>query len=370
MPALFLASIAINPEKDYRSSRTMPIVFRLIGVVLIAFGTWWLASMRFNTLPTTATIEHLRAEVNRSIVSNDYQTAKELSSRALEIVSLDWMFYYKRGLAEAANFDSRLTIRRDFAISRYLLSNWPELYLKEGEVWLGVGEPDLAFEIWAEGMRRVPETATSLYADIFGTISSDPDLRDRWRELACDNKDRVLAFLGVANETEFQLEMQQLLAADEQLHRFNDQELKRIFTIWYQKGDKLWLAEVLGNHEDWQRLAWPQLARTYAEYQDYRQASETASKFLKAPEPTGAAQGSPDLALKYQANPGDPNTGIALALALAKDGKPDQALSTLMAVRTLPDAPKNLAVVEARFWAQKREWKRAWQAIQPLVPAL
>jgi hypothetical protein len=368
-PAILFASIAMNPQRRYRESALLALVFRIIGLGLIAAGIWWLGSIRMNTPPTSATVERLRAEVDRDLASDQYSEAVAASTRAIQIAPLDWSFYFKRGAAEAALFDSRNLIIRDFAVARYLLPNWPDLYLQEGMIWLGFGESDLAFSVWEEGMERLPQNAGSLYADIFGAVRSDPELRDRWRALADNRTDCILTFLSNATATEFQLELQQLLAANEQLSGFAETDLKRLFKVWYEKGDKLWLADMLHKNVAWERLAWPELARAYADYQDYRQAFETAAQFLSGPESTPTStESAADLAARFRANPQDPNVGCALALAQAREGNVDEALSTIIAVRASTTARQNLAVVEAGLWARKKEWQRAWQTIAPLVP--
>jgi tetratricopeptide (TPR) repeat protein len=371
LPALFLAAVAINPQIEFRRSPLVAIVFRVVGLVLLFVGVCWSTSVRQDIIPSTVRVERSLKRVDQAVDAKRYGEAVTESSHALAIAPLEWIFYFRRGVGEAATFQSQSLVRRDFAIACYLLPNWPELYLKEGEVWLGIGDPDEAVQIWEEGMRRFPENATALYSDMFGAVRSDPDLRERWRQLADDNKDRVLAFLAVADQTEFELELQQLLAADDQLRAFDVNRLKRLFALWFQKGDKLWLADILRQHPDWQKIAWPQLARAFAEYQDYRQAFETASNFLPAPEPPNSG-GETDSQPRsgFQTNSDYATAGLAVVFAQSREGKTDDALTSLLAVKALPTAPKNVAVLEARLWAQKKEWKRAWQAIEPLVPAL
>ena len=323
-PALLFGSIAINQENGYRESKTIAVLFRSIGLLLVATGIWWLGS--FLALserpPTMATVEHLRVEAERSIEMQDFHRAIDLSSEGLRLAPLDWNLYEKRGIAEAREFESRAKVLRDFSIAQYLLPNWRALYLEEGALWADLGEPDLAVETWAEGMRRLPQTAYQLYANIFPVVQSDPELRERWRQLGDHNEKCLIEFLRDADATEFQIELQQLLAEDGQLQLFNDEDLKLLFAKWYEKGDQLWLAQTLQEHPDWKKIAWPQLARAYANYEDYRQAFETAAQFLVS---SGPHIGSTETA--------------------------------------------NSPIAEAQFWAEKKDWQKAWRTIAPLVPA-
>src|SRR6202040_2908001 len=119
-------------------------------------------------------------------------------------------------------------ILRDLALARYLLPNWPDVYLKEGAIWINLGEPDLAFNVWEEGMRQMPEQAPYLYADLFGAIRSDPELREKWRQLGQNDRRCLLVFLGAADKSEFQIELQDLLSKDPQLQTFTKEELKKV----------------------------------------------------------------------------------------------------------------------------------------------
>jgi len=383
-PALFLASTALNPKVGYHQSRTTSIVFRLLGIFFIAAGIWWFTSiLGTKVLPTAATVSRSFRDIESARVKEDYQTMLERASKTLEIAPLNWELYFKRGFAEAAMHHPSSETLRDFAAARYLLPNWPELYLKEGLVWLDFDQPDLAFDVWEEGMRRLPQNAAVIYSDIFAAIRDDAGLRDRWRELADGNKKCLLVFLQNAEPFEFQIELRQLLAEDQSrndrssrnrsgLQSFTPDELKTLFTFWYKKGDKLWLAQTLQEHPEWKKIAWPQLARVYSDYEDYRQAFEIADQFL--PQKDNTESSSPtesplELALRFRNNPADPGAGEALARALAREGKIDGALLTLRAVRALPGSPKYLPALEARLWAKKQDWKRAWNAVAPLVSA-
>ena len=366
-PALFFGSVAVHPQKEYCPSNSIAAIFRTNGILLLAIGIWWLASVfGEKSLPTSLTVERARTETEVAIAAENYDKAIGLASEALRIAPLDWIFYYRRGFAAAVSFRARPEAERDFAIARYLLPNWPDLYLKEGETWLRVGNADLAFDIWQQGMRQFPDSAPALYGDIFGAVRFDAALRDSWRKLGESNKRCLLIFLRAADSTEFQLEVQKLVAEKRQLQSFSPDELKVLFDAWSEKGDKLWLAQTLQEHPEWKKIAWRQLACAYADYQDYRQAFETAAAFM--PQPDLAEKSSPaesvvDLTLRFRNNPTDPNAGIALVLAQAKEGSIDNALLTLRTLRELSGTPKYLPLLEGRLWAQKKDWQKAWEAM-------
>jgi hypothetical protein len=273
--------------------------------------------------------------------------------------------YYYRGVAQAALYRPRAEILRDFAAARYLLPNWTDLYVKEGQVWLAVGEPDLAFDVWQEAMKRLADQAPNLYWQIFLLIKPDAALRERWRDLAGSNKNCVMIFLGNAEPTEFQVELERLFSENPQLQSFAPDELKTLFHAWYDKGDKLRLAETLQQHPEWQKIAWRELSRIYADYQDYRQAYETVALFIPPPQlpEIDSRESIESLARRFRISGNIENDGLRLALAEANHGEVDDALALLKALSAMPGAPRSLHFLEGDLWARKGEWQKAWQAI-------
>src|SRR4029077_4657711 len=107
---------------------------------------------------------------------------------------------------------------------------------------------------------------------------------DRWRKLGENDRHCLLVFLSNADSVEFQIELQRVLADDALLQTFSTKELRALFHYWYEKGDKLGLAQTLQEHPDWEKIAWRDLARVYADYQDYRQAYDTIARFTPRPQ--------------------------------------------------------------------------------------
>src|SRR5205823_3355504 len=117
------------------------VLFRAVGLAFVAIAIWWFGSIvRLNQLPTTATVQDL---VNETAIAGDaeqYDRLLELSEQGIKEAPLNWLFYYNRGVAEARLYAGRPKISRDFAVARFLMPSWPELYLKEGFTCLLVGE--------------------------------------------------------------------------------------------------------------------------------------------------------------------------------------------------------------------------------------
>jgi hypothetical protein len=307
----------------------------------------------------------LTTQIEAAAAGKQYDQVIGLASEGLTIAPLNWNLYYERGLAEAALYHPRAEALRDFAAARYLLPNWPDLYLKEGIVWLSAAQPDLAFDVWEEGMRRCGNNAPDLYSQIFGVIKDDPGLRDRWRQLGLSNRKCFFIFLQNAEPVETRIELERVFSQDPQLQTFNQAETKALFHSWYQRGDKLALAQTLQDHPEWQKIAWVELARAYADYQDYRPACETVMRFLAPPDlpEIDPRQSIEALATRFRVNRDSGNDGLVLATAQFKSGALDNALTTISIASTAKRAPRALHYIEAKIWANKQNWPKAWQAI-------
>jgi hypothetical protein len=364
-PAVFLGSIAVHPGIACRSSKMVATFFRVVGVVLIAVGIWWMSTVfGLKSLPVANEVESIKAETTGAIDRGDYNSVPSLAQNGLRIAPLDWLLYYKRAIAEVVLFQSHDLAVRDFEIARYLNRLWPDLPLYEGEAWLSVNEPDLAIDAWSEALRRAGDRAPNFYADMLRMINGDPVLLDRLHGLAVKNNSLLIVYLRTAGPFEFQLESERLLSDQTQLASFSPGQLSQFFGQWYKKGDKLALAETLQQHPEWKKVAWRQLAQVYADYGDYRAACETAQQFEAAPQIALADSSAPieKLGADFFMDRANVHNGLALYFAQLKQGQTEAALATLQQMIASPNSPKYLSYLEAQLWMQKQDWQKAWAA--------
>ena len=371
-PALFLGSLAIHPDDEGKNARLVGYVFRALGVLFVLIGASWMATIfGARTLPTTAIVNQLRASITKAIDREDYAAVPALAARGLRVAPLDWLFYYKRGVAEAALSNSHATALRDFTIARYLNRLWPDLCVEEGEVWLSVGEMNLAFDAWNEALKRAGHEASGYYSRMFNQVKDEPMLIDRMRDLIQGDNARLIVFLRSVPPFEFQMELALVLSENSELHSFSATELAELFTAWYQKGDKIDLIRVLEAHPAWKKIAWRELARAYADNEDFRRAYQTMWQFTSPPDlphpPTEEALDK--LKARFLLNRSDMDVGLALYFAEIREGQTDNALTTLRELIALPESPKYLLYLEAKLWGEKGEWKKAWEALARFTSA-
>jgi O-antigen ligase len=364
-PALFLASTAIHPKANFKPSKWIPPVFRLFGVVFIIIGTTWLGSIcGLTVVPTSARLEPLKQEIDSALTEGDFPLLLRSATETVRIAPLNWNGYHTRAVAEIMQH-SRSSAKRDSAIAQYLMPFWPDLLLKEGIAWAAAGDPDEAFAVWTKMFERFPNDAPGLYREIYQLAKEDIDLLDRWRVLGRENKECLLLFFRLAGAVEFRIELDRLLAADPELRQLDSAEKGVLFRAWYDRGDKLELAQALRDHPRWEQIGWRELAHTYGDYGDYRSACEIVHKYAQPPPipdlPSGASLPAAEIQARLYLN--DANAAAYLCVALAKSGRIDQSLAKIEAIRGRPGSPAYLATLEAQLWEGKGDWRKAWNAL-------
>ena len=371
-PALFLASMALHPHPaaDWRSSGFVSGLFRALGFILIVIaGSWFGSVIGESRMPTTLEIAQLENGIDRATRNNDYAQVLDLSDDGLRAAPLNWIFYFRRGLAEAALYRPRSDAVRDFTIARYLFPHWPDLYLSEGSIWLDLGEADLAFDVFREGLERLGPNAPILYANFYGLVKNDADLRDRWRELGAHDPRFVVNTLATADPVEFQLELDVLLTEDPDLQKLKEADLKRVFAIWLQQGDSLRLMEAMKAHPNWRQIGWQFMARAAANVQDYRQAYETAIQHVVPPTlPNLSAADIGPLSAQFQESRDIGRTGLALASAQINAEDFDGAFRTLEIAASAPHPLPAIYFLQAQLRARQANWPKAWQALTQYDP--
>ncbi len=374
-PALFLFGTAMNPRRPGEARAWVAPVFRIFGLLLAAIGLWWMASDRWDWgrefAPTTRTLARLDERLQKAKADGDYPLMISTATEALRIAPLEWGFYFHRACAEAVSHSSTQSAVRDFAIARHLEPHWAESCLAEGKIWLELDEPERAFDAWAETLRRAPEIAPARYGQMLDAARTNVFLRAALVKLAQTNREFLPVLLQNADRVESDLEISALLTEDPALESFTRAQRKSLFAAWFQRGDRSELTRILLAHPEWQEDGWPWLAQNYADAKNYEAAYEVVRKFaarpsLPAPEAEPARNA---LERKFFYHPEDFPNGLALYFLQQKLGETDAALTTLRALKKIPEHPAYVSWLEAELWAEKGDWEKAWNAWREFSPA-
>ena len=137
----------------------------------------------------------------------------------------------------------------------------------------------------------------------------------------------------------------------------------RFFQIWWQGGDQAALINALKSNEAWQLNGWMILCEDHVKNGRYQEAYALARSY-QAPPLNPSISGMapiPQLEQNFLFNPTDPRRGLDLYFAYKSKGEWGPALATLEKISVLPNAPAYLNYEMAVVYAEKGDFRRAWE---------
>ena len=171
LAALFVLALARRDAVQRAASRTTVMLWRGIGLALVALSMWWL------NVPDDAA----RAEA----LSRDkrYPEAVERANRAIEHAPLNWRPYFTR--AGALAYEGKLIgAVEDFRRARLLEPHYAMIPFEEGRFWLRL-QPELALAAWGEALHRASgPDATGIFSMMLGMAPDDVAFRARLLDIA------------------------------------------------------------------------------------------------------------------------------------------------------------------------------------------
>jgi hypothetical protein len=283
----------------------------------------------------------------------------------LEWAPLDWQLYFTRGLAEigAKKPDNAID---DFRRARFLEPNSFEVPMAEGSAWLPI-EPIYAATAWREALRRTTTGAQRLevYGNMFSKAAvENPEVGRILQDIGVTEHDLVLAYLSRVSGPRFNEELKRFLKTDPDLHTLTDPEKLALFALWSERGDLEELARKVQQYPAWMPYAWFGVAKQDAARRDFQAAYQLTEKFGDAVAMPRLNENASleQLRNRYFTNPDNYATGYALYREQIQRGRVDDALLTARHFSERPNAPAYFHFLEARSWAGKQNWERAWNA--------
>jgi Flp pilus assembly protein TadD len=363
---LFLLGAALHRPLAFKRSVVVPIVFRLLGLALLGCGLSWTVAAKKNLLlPGSVGVSTVKQLSPVSVRGRNFPEAIALNTLGLAWAPLDWQLYFARALAEVGAKQPEKALE-DFRRARFLEPNSFEVPMAEGMAWLA-SQPIYAATAWREALRR---TATGpqrleVYGNMFSKASvENPEVGRILQEVGVTQHDLVLAYLSRVTGERFKKELGRFLQNDPDLHTLTDAEKRALFSLWSERGDLDDLNRQIQQHPDWMPYGWLGLANYDAARNDFRAAYELTEKYGDAVAmPRLSAAGSlEELQNRYYTNPDNYATGYALYREQMQRGRIDDALLTVRHFSERPGAPAYFHFLEARAWAEKQNWERAWKA--------
>jgi tetratricopeptide (TPR) repeat protein len=364
--AIFLLGASIYRPHEFKPSRALPILFRLVGLFLVVIGSTWVVAARgHKLLPGSLGVtnaKQLAAITNRE---RDFPETVTITSKALEWAPLDWELYFSRAVAEVElkKTDDALA---DFRRARFLEPISFNLPLMEGSAWLRT-QPVLAETAWREALRRAGAERPSVYSQMLSRASlRSPEVGQLLSEMGVSHHDLALPYLARISGAEFKRAIEKVLENDPELKSFTETEKLALFTFWSDRGDPAELSRAVEQHPDWLAYAWFGLAKARASISDFRGAYELAQRYGDTPAlPRGNSSSTTDrfqLESRFRASPDNFAIGYDLYRAQKKEGRIDDALQTVRHFSERNGTPAYWKYIESELWAEKQTYDRAWTA--------
>ncbi len=365
--ALFLLGLALRRPLGLRRSVSATIIFRAIGVILIATGAAWTAAVRWQLpLPGAIGAENAYAAASSASGGQNYEETVAQTSQALVWTPLDWHLYFLRALGKVAAKRPLSDALDDFRRARFLEPNAVDVPFEEGRVWL-TKQPTLAVTAWREALRRAGSHRAEVYDHMLALAQQfNPKMIASLQELGSVHRGLAVVYLARANGPAFATAVDALIARDPELQNLGADDKAKIFSLWAERGDVSKLAEIVARHPDWEAPAWRGLSRYRASRGDFRGAVDLARRFAEKPAlPTSSAAGSAeDLQRTLAANPRNYAVGFALYEKQKQAGRNSDALITVRRFAADKESPRYFHFLEAECWAADGNWEKAWTAWQ------
>ena len=362
--AMFLLGLSLHRPHSFKPSRSVSILFRLIGLILLVVGSSWVVAARGEKLlpgSVGVTNAHQLATIDNR--ERNFTETIAVTTTGLKWAPLDWELYFSRAVAEAElkQTDNALT---DFRRARFLEPISFELPLAEGNVWLS-SQPVLAATAWREALRRAgPERA-----GVFASMLSKASLRSTGvsrilAELGVSRHDLALPYLARISGVDFNRALGKVLENDPGLSSFSEMEKLALFAYWSERGDAAELSRATTRHPDWLPYAWLGVAKYNAINNDLRAAYELTQRYGEPVALPRIASGASlqQLESRFRSAPDNYAIGYELYRAQMQSSRVDDALNTVRHFSERGNSPAYFRYLEAQCWAEKQNWERAWKA--------
>ena len=362
--AIFLLGLAEHRPLSLKTSQWIPILFRFVGLVLLAAGLSLVVAARGEKLLPgsvgVSSAKQLSAVADRE---GNFSETTALTTRALRWALLDWQLYSARAIAEVELKQTQNAVD-DFRRARVLEPIAYEVPLAEGNAWLPY-RPILAVTAWREALRRAGSQRPGVYASMLSEASlRSPEVSPILEAIGLSEHDLALPYLNRVSDASFNRALAQLLRNDPNLQSFSETEKLALFAFWSERGDPEEISRAVEQHPDWLRYAWLGIAKYKARKNDFRAGYELTQRYGEPVAlPRVATNFSlQDLEKRFAAAPNNYGIGYELYRAQIQNGRVDDALLTARHFSMRSSSPAYFHFLEAQCWAEKQNWERAWNA--------
>jgi hypothetical protein len=365
---IFLLGLALRRPAELRPSFAIPLIFRFIGIVLLAAGIAWVFATRYEKpLPGAVGVENETRLATAANRGRNFTETIQRATRALGWAPLRWPLYFLRALGKVGARLPASEAVADFRRARFLEPNLYEVPFEEGNVWVSVSQPALALTAWREALRRAGPQRAEVYGRMLAVArQSSPRVHEGLEEFGMVHHDLALIFLEHSGGAPFMAALQRFREHDPRLETFTPQERLTFFKHWAERGDAAELVRAVEAHPEWMKDAWRGVAKYQASQNNFRAAIEITRRHGGAPvlPPVEPRTSIDQLRQALHASPDNYGIGFQLYQEQMNQGKIEEALMTVRHFTDLPGCPRYFHFLESEAWAARKDWERAWKARQ------
>jgi O-antigen ligase/tetratricopeptide (TPR) repeat protein len=367
---LLLAACAIPSRKLKNDSHLASrLSFRALGLCLLALGSTQVLALREQSLFTNESSTSIRKKQIQALVSSGKQfEALQACNRALHFTPLDWSLYFQRGVLKLQLRKPSADALDDFNRARVLEPKNINICQEEAALWLKF-EPNMAIVPWRSLLERSSNAGS--YSSMLQLSRPHPTLALNVRKLATTPAMLAAILSNSPSGPDWSTTLKNLLDLDPNLSKIEHEQRKQILSLWQQRVDRDQLVALLESHPEWHADSWPLLAEEYARKTEFEKAWNVQRKHAYASSPQDVSSGAlfENLERNFALKPTDARLGVDLYFAQKKRGLLDDALRTLDRLQELPDPPSFLNLEKAALFAERKDFRRAYETMKSALAA-
>src|SRR5438093_11675444 len=219
--AVFLLGLSAHRPLSLKKRRWTSILFRFVGLVLLAAGlSLVIAARGEKLLPGSVGVSSAKQLSAVAETELNFSETIALTTSALGWAPLDWELYLERAIAEVELKQTTNAVD-DFRRARFLEPTAYEVPLAEGNAWLPY-RPMLAVTAWREALRRAGALRPEVYASMLTDASlTSAEVSPILEEIGLGEHDLALPYLRRVSDASFNRALAQLLRNDPNLQSFS-----------------------------------------------------------------------------------------------------------------------------------------------------
>jgi tetratricopeptide (TPR) repeat protein len=367
---LVLAACAVPGRKlNGDSHLASRLAYRAIGLCLLALGSTHVMAMKAQPLFTNYSSASIRKEQIQDLASSGkFHEALQACNKALHFTPLDWSLYFQRGSIKLQLRKPSADALDDFNRVRFLEPKNANICETEARLWLKF-DPPVAILPWRELLSRT--TYSWQYGQTLREAQAFPELSKNLRLLATTPAMKTSILFLSKPGPDWTAALKDLLDLDPNLSKIDLDQRKQVLSLWQARGDRDQLVTILESHPEWHADSWPLLAEEYARKTEFEKAWNLQRKYAYASSPQEVSSGAlfENLERNFALKPTDARLGVDLYFAQKKRGLLDEASRTLDRLQALPDPPSFLNLEKAALFAERKDYRRAYETMKSALAA-